>query len=201
MNPGELGPALERLPGVLAATVFDDPTSGPRIYLAVHADADHDAIRATSLALLRDRGVRADPDRVHIGTAPTTPRVPTALPTLSFDAIDIHRTDNTVECTVRLRTGDRTMTGTVTEPDSRAGRARASARATLAAAEALDPDLHLGLHGARIHDLFGFDVLSILVEASLGRTHVELPGAALIQRSIEHTAALATLYALRSWTP
>lgn len=201
MPSGELAPALERLPGVLAATVFPDDGNGPRIYLAVHADADHDAIRATTLALLGDRGLDADPDRVHIGAAPSTPRLPTTLPSLSLDALDVHRIDNRVECTVRIRAGGRTSSGTATEPDTRTGRARAAARATLTAADALDPDLRLGLHGARLADLFGFDTLSVLVEASLGRTHVQLPGTALLQRSIEHAAALATLQALRSWTP
>ncbi|MFO7893896.1 MAG: hypothetical protein R6U63_09185 [Longimicrobiales bacterium] len=201
MSPGELGPELERLPGVLAATVFPDPDVGARVYLAVHDDADRDAVRATTLALCRDRGLATDPDRIHIGTATTHPPTPTALPTLSFDAIDVHRTENRVECTVRLRVGTRTTTGIATEPDSPAGRARAAARATLAAAESLDPDLRLGLHGARTSDLFGSDSLSVLVEASSGRTHIPLPGIALVEQSLEHAGALAALNALRSWTP
>ena len=200
MTPGELGPELERLHGVLAATVFSD-RDRTRVYLAVRDNADRDAIRATTLALLRDHGLRADPDQLHIGTAPPSQPAPTTLPPLSLDTVDVHRADSRVQCSVALRTPDRTSSGTATEPDTPDGRARAAARATLAAAEPVDPDLRFGLHGTRIHDLFGAPTVSLLIEASLGRTHVRLPGAALIDRSVEHAAALATLQALRSWTP
>jgi hypothetical protein len=194
-----LGPQLERLPGVLAATVFDRP-EGPRVYLAVDHTADRDAVRATCLAVLRDHGHAADPDALHIGAAPAARPVPTPLPALTLDALDVRRSDNRVECTIRLRAPGRTSTGTTTEPDSPAGRARAAARATLAAAEGLDPDLRLGLHGAVLGDLFGFDTVSVLVEAALGRVHVHLPGLALNDRSLEHAGALAVLRALRAWT-
>lgn len=198
--PDALGPELERLPGVLAATVFNNTHAGARVYLAIHDDADRDAVRATALALLRDHGLATDPDRIHIGSVPATAPTLTTLPALSLDALDIHRADNRVKCSVQLRAAGRTVSGSATEPDSAGGRARASARATLAAAEALDPDLRLGLHGALVGDLFGFRSLSVLVEASLGRTQVHLPGTALVDRSLEHAAALATLRALRSWT-
>ena len=201
MHPGDLGPELERLPGVLAATVFADARSRPRVYLAVEPDADRDAVRATTLALLRDHGLSTDPDRLHIGTAPVTPAAPTALPPLTLDGLEVHRTDNRVDCTVRLRAGGRTLTAAATEPDTPAGRARATARAVLAATETLDPDLRLGLHGARVHDLFGSDAVSVLIEATVGRTHIQLPAAAIIDRSIEHAAAIATLQGLRTWVP
>jgi hypothetical protein len=198
--PDALGPKLERLPGVLAAAVFDTPPAGARAYLAVRDDADHAAIRAAALALLRDHGFTADPDRIHLGSAPATNQAVTTLPSLSLDALDIRRAENLVECAVRLRTGGRTVSGVATEPDTPAGRARAAARATLIAAEALDPELRLGLHGALAGDLFGFRSLAVLVEASLGRTQVHLPGTALVDRSLEHAGAMATLRALRSWT-
>lgn len=201
MRPGDFSPELERLPGVLAATVFPDSPNGPRVYLAVHPDADEDAIRATAAALLRDRGLGGDLGRIHIGAAPAPPPTPSALPQLALDALDVHRTDNRVECGVRLRTPNRACEGAATEPDTPAGRTRAAARATLAAAEVVDPDLRLGLHTVREYDLAGHGAILILVEASLGRSHVHLPGAALVERSLEHAAALATLRALRSWGP
>ena len=201
MSPGDLGPEIERLPGVLAATVFSDARTGPRVYLAVRDDADRDAIAATTLALLRDRGLDTTPDRLHIGTAPATPPAPTALPPLTLDSLEVHRADNRVQCTIRIRAGERTPAGTAAEPDTAAGRARATARAVLAAVETLDPDLRLGLHAARIDELAGFDTLSVLIEATVGRTQVQLPGTALIDRSIEHAAALAALQALRTWVP
>ena len=198
--PDALGLELERLPGVLAATVFDSADAGTRVYLAVHDDADRNGIRATTLALLRDHGLHTHPEHIHIGTAPSTPPAPATLPGLSLDGLDVHRSANRAECTVRLRAGGRVITGTAAEPDSATGRARAAARAALAAAETVDPELRLGLHGTQRSDLFGFAVLNVLVEASLGRTHIVLPGTALVERSIEHAGAFATLHALRSGT-
>ena len=201
MDPDRLGTELERLPGVLAATVFQDTRSEPRVYLAVQPDADTDAIRATCLALLRDHGLVVHPDHLHIGTAPARPVVASSIPHLALDALEVHSAGSRVECVVRLRTASRTVTGSASEPDTPAGRARAAARATLTATEATDPDLRLGLHGARIYDFFGFDAVAILVEAAVGRSHVQLPGVHVVDRSVEQAAAMATLQALRSWTP
>lgn len=199
MSAGELGPELERLPGVLAATVFPESPGGPRVYLAVRGNVDIDAIRATTLALLRDLGVGPDPTRVHIGVAPDPTPTAASLPTLFLDAIDVHRTANRVECTVRIRAPARTLSAVAAEPDTPTGRARAAARAILNAVESLDPDLRLGLIGARSHPLFGVDAVSVLVEASAGRDHFHLPGVAIADRSTEQAAALATLQALRAW--
>ena len=201
MDPGEAGPALERLPGVLAATLFTDANHRTRVYLAVRPDVDHNAIRATALSMLRSRGIASDPDHLYIGTAPTHPPTPRALPGLALETLDVHRSGNRVECSVRLRAETRSPEGTASEPDSAGGRARAAARATLNAVETLDPDLRLGLHGARSQLIFGFEVLSVLIEVSLGRTHTQLPGAAMVDRSPEHAAVTATLQALRSWEP
>ena len=203
MSPGDLGPDLERLPGVLAATVFTDPSTSPRIYLATAANADIDTLRAAVLALLRDRGLHADPERIHVAAPPPSrPAVhAAALPPVSLDSLDVHRTEGRAECTIRLRSSARSMEGSATEPDTSAGRARAAARAILAAVEGLDPDLRLGLHGARRLDLFGHETMVVLVEATAGRSHAHLPGSALVERSVEEAAALATLMALRSWGP
>ena len=200
MTPGELGAAIERLPGVLAATVFSDSPTGTRVYLAVAPDADTDAVRDTVLGLLRDHGHAIDPGRVHVGTAPRTPRPVSPVPSMTLDGLDIHRADNRVDCAVQLRVDGRVLSGSAREPDTPHGRAQAAARATLAAAENADPDLRLGLHGVREHDLFGVPAVALLIEASVGRSHLQLPGTATIDRSIEHAAALATLQALRGWT-
>lgn len=201
MNPGDLGPDLERLPGVLAATVFDDRSSGPRIYLATDGQANGEALRDAVLAILADRGLRPDADRIHIASPPPRSAASGSLPRFSLDSLDVHRTEDRVECVVRLRAGARTMGGSATEPDTSTGRARAAARAILAAVEQLDPDLRLGLHGLRSLDLFGYDAMVVLLEATSGRAHAHLPGSALVERSVEEAAALATLMALRAWVP
>lgn len=201
MNPGDLGPELERLPGVLAATVFSDPDSGPRVYLATGAHADPETLRAAVLAILDDRGLRADGDRIHIAAPPPTAGPASSLPHFTLDSLDVHRTEGRVECSVRLRGSRRMVDGSATESDTGSGRARAAARAILEAVESLDPELRLGLHGTRSVDLFGHEAMAVLVEVTVGRAHAHLPGSALVERSIEEAAALATLAALRGWRP
>ncbi|HUG42572.1 MAG TPA: hypothetical protein VMM12_19060 [Longimicrobiales bacterium] len=196
----ELSSALERLPGVLAASAFLDPPHGPRVYLAVTPEADTAALRDAALGLLRDRAVATTPDRVHVGAAPATARDHGALPRFALDGLEVHRADHHARCSVRLRSGGRITEGTGEEPDTRAGRARAAALACLHAAEALDPDLRLGLDGLRATDLFGHDAVMVVVEATAARSHALLPGVALVERSVEEAACLATLSALRSWT-
>ena len=201
MTPGEdLASALERLPGVLAATTFLDPPHGPRVYLAVAPDADQGALREAVLALLADHEIPATPDRIHLGSATPPVREHGALPRFSLDGFEVHRADHHVRCTVRLRAGVRATEGSGEEPDTRSGRARAAARACLRAAEALDPDLRLGLEGLRVFDLFGHDAVIVLVEATAARSHAILPGVGLEERSIEEAACTATIAALRSWT-
>lgn len=201
MSSGDLGPDLERLPGVLAATVFNEGPTGPRIYLATGASADAGTLRSAVLALLGDRGLHADPARIHIAAPPPQSTTTGSLPRFSLDSLDVHRTEGRAECSVRLRMAGRKTAGRATEPDTSTGRARAAARAILIAVESMDPDLRLGLHGARTLDLFGHEAMVVLIEATSGRAHGHLPGSALVERSVEEAAALATLMALRSWKP
>lgn len=200
MTPGDLGPELERLPGVLAATVFSDTDRGPRVYLATGLQADTESLRSAVVALMQDRGLVADPSRIHIASAPRTHAPRASLPRFSLDSLDVQRKHGRAECSVRLRSELRTLAASATEPDTAGGRARAAARAVLLAVESLDPDLRLGLHGARSMDLFGQESVVVLVEVTAGRAHAHLPGAALVERSAEEAAALATLTALRSWS-
>ncbi|MBW3553916.1 MAG: hypothetical protein KY466_10415 [Gemmatimonadetes bacterium] len=200
MNPGEdLSSALERLPGVLAASAFLDPPHGPRIYLAVTSHADPTALRAAAIALLGDHEIPATPDRIHVGTAPSAAREIGALPRFTLDGFEVHRADHHAHCAVRLRSAGRVTTGSGEEPDTRTGRARAAAGACLRAAESLDPDLRLGIDGLRVVDLFGHEAVLVLVEATAARSQALLPGVGLVERSVEEAACVATLAALRSW--
>ena len=198
MTPGDAARDLERLPGVLAATLFLDTPSAPRVYLAITAESDPDALRRTVTALLEDHGYRIPRDRIHVGHAPAR-RLTGALPRATLDRLEVHRSENRVECSVRIRTETHTTYGASSEPDTASGRARAAARAALQAAEALDPDFRFGLQGVRPLDLFGHEAVVVLVDASAGRGHAHLPGAALLDQSVEEAAALAALHALRGW--
>jgi hypothetical protein len=123
------------------------------------------------------------------------------LPRVSLDSLAVSRSQGRIECTVRLRAAGRELAGTAREPDTPTGPLRAAARATLLAAEGLDPDFRLGLEGARVLDLFGEAVVVVLIDARAGRSQTHLPGSALVDRPSEEAAALATLHALRAWTP
>jgi hypothetical protein len=193
---------IERLPGVLAATLFLDTPAPPRVYAALAPEADPSALTAAILGLLRDHGHHTAPENVHLGVAPMpVTRAEGSLARATLDSVDVQRKANRAHCTVRLRSTGRVLTGSATEPDSPSGRARAAARALLEAAESLDPDYRFGLEGVRSLDLFGEAAVVVVVDASAGRAHARLAGTALEDRSIEESGALAALQALRSWQP
>lgn len=194
---------LERLPGVLAATLFLDGPEAPLVYLATTPEADPEALRNIVATLLHDHGSPTSRDRIHIA-APSLALARSSArhgASLRFSFVDfgVHREDGRVTCTVQLHSELRPGEGSATEPDTPSGRARAAARAALLAAEAFDPDFRFGLEGIRTFDLFGHRALTLLVDAAAGRTHTQLPGTALVDRSLEEAAALAVLQALRSW--
>ena len=198
MTAGDaLASALERLPAVLAATILPGPDSRRRVYLAVSPDADRERLREVVTGLFSDHGLDCPPDRIHIAAPP--PPAGGELPRLHLEGLEVRRTENAVECEVTLRGPSRSSVATAREPDSPRGRARAAARAALAAAERLDPDLRLGLEGIMLVDLFGREAVTVLVEGALGRALGHLPGAALVERSAEEAACRAVLAALRGW--
>ena len=85
--------------------------------------------------------------------------------------------------------------------DSPTGRARAAARATLAAAEQAVPGIQLGLEGVTIVDLFSRRYVAASVEAAFQREFILLAGLVTLDqnRSVEDAAALATLRAIDRW--
>lgn len=222
MSGADLQAELERLPGVAAAALFLDPRALARVYLATTPDADHTALGPVVVHLLEDRGVETRIDRIHIAAAPGSGLAGSGAPgaagsasrmvpgtgpgaragvgrLVSLDAVAVTRRESRAECSVELRSAGRLTRGAVVESDTPSGRARAGARATLEAAETLDPDFRFGLEGLRIMELFGERAVVVLVDASAGRDRGLLPGVALIERSVEEAAALATLHALRAW--
>jgi hypothetical protein len=85
--------------------------------------------------------------------------------------------------------------------DSPTGRARAAARATLAAAEFACPGISLGLEGIAVVDLFSRRYVVASVEAAQQRDFVLLAGLVTMEanRAVEDTAVLATLRAIDRW--
>lgn len=85
--------------------------------------------------------------------------------------------------------------------DTPSGRARAAARATLAAAEQAAPGSSLGLEGIAIVDLFSRSYVAVSVEAAHDRHFALLAGLVTLEptRAVEDAAVLATLRAIDRW--
>ena len=85
--------------------------------------------------------------------------------------------------------------------DTPSGRARAAARATLAAAEQAVPGISLGLEGIAITNLFSRSYLAVSIEAAHERQFVVLAGLVTLEptRAVEDAAVLATLRAIDRW--
>lgn len=199
---------IEAIPQVLAAAVWlEDRDRLRTAYLAVEAGTHTRTIRDAALDLIRTRDVRCTPDQVHIGVpdperagqADRATRSPAGRPDDALDALEVHRSENHVRCVVRLVSGGGRYEGEARELDTESGRARAAARATLAALETADGAIRLGLEGAIILQMFGRAYVFVSVEAATARDQQSLPGVVALERSTEEAAALATLRALKGW--
>ncbi|MGH7507508.1 MAG: hypothetical protein ACRELX_17780, partial [Longimicrobiales bacterium] len=116
---------------------------------------------------------------------------------LILDDLTIARSGSRVHCSVRVTRASELLLGEATELDTEAGRARAAARATLAAAERAGDNLALGLEGSALLDIFGRRYVAASVEAAVDRRFATLAGIAPIDaaRSVEEAACLAALRA------
>jgi len=144
-------------------------------------------------------GSDAGTDAQPAGTAESRDTVPLRPRFLVLDNLETHRTDNLITCNVRLRCGPAGTEGSARDIDSSSGRARAAARATLAAAEAAAPGIHLALDAATIVHVSGRDHIVVTVEAAAARQHANLAGIVALDRPIEEAAALAALGAIDRW--
>lgn len=120
---------------------------------------------------------------------------------LVMSSIHLERSNQEVHCRVELKRGTKAFHGEAREMDSPTGRARAAARATLAAAEYACPGINLGLEGIAIVDLFSRRYIVASIEAAQSRQFVLLAGLVTLEdnRSVEDSAVLATLRAIDRW--
>jgi hypothetical protein len=116
-------------------------------------------------------------------------------------AIHLERSNQEVHCRVELKQGTRSYHGEAREMDSMTGRARAAARATLAAAEQACPGIQLGLEGITVVELFSRSYVAASVEAVQHRDFILLAGLVTLDanRAVEDAAVLATLRAIDRW--
>lgn len=203
---------IERLPGVLAAAIW---LSGPLHLRALHVTASPRAsgliIANAAAQVLRRHGLTFELDMIRVafgdgnGTAPQlTPRhdAPAAAGRfLLLHDIAVTRSGSRITCAVSLRRDELVFEGKATELDTDAGRVRAAARATLAAAERSSPDLALGLEGTALFESFGRRYVAASVEAAIDRRFALLAGLVPIDpaRSPEEAACLAALSAIDRW--
>ncbi len=118
---------------------------------------------------------------------------------LLLDDLDVHLDRTHCRCRVDLiRLTDR-FDGEATDLATEIGRARAAARASLAAARKAAPGVTLALEGVQIVPLFGRRYIALTVEAAAERRFQSLSALVVIDHSIEHAAALAALRAVERW--
>lgn len=98
-------------------------------------------------------------------------------------------------CEVRLRMADREFTGSAEGPDTLQGRAEAAARAAFDALDRGTPNSGLTLEGVTLVSAHGRTYVLVSAQALEGREPTGLVGAALLERSPEEAAVLATLQA------
>jgi hypothetical protein len=120
---------------------------------------------------------------------------------LLLAGIQLERGNREIHCRVQVARNGKTYHGEAREMDTPGGRARAAARATLAAAEQAAPGTSLGLEGIALVDLFSRSYVVASVEAAYQRDFALLAGLVTIEpsRALEDTAVLATLRAIDRW--
>jgi hypothetical protein len=120
---------------------------------------------------------------------------------LLLSGVELDRANREIHCRVQVSRNGKMYHGESREMDTPSGRARAAARATLAAAEQAVPGASLGLEGVAIVDLFSRSYVVVSVEAAQNRHFALLAGLVTLEqtRALEDAAVLATLRAIDRW--
>lgn len=199
----QLSVELERLPGVVAASVWLDERGGiAQVRVHVQPAASASILAHTISRVLEQRGYALDPEVLRIvQVAALGDHAPAAARFLVLHDISLTRQGSRVTSHVRLTCGNAIVTGEASELDTESGRARAAAEATLHAAESTRDDLALGLEQIGVLPVFGRRYLVVSVEAAIQRRFAQLSGMVLIDpgRSLEEAASMATLRAIERW--
>ena len=120
---------------------------------------------------------------------------------LLLGGLQLERGDRRIHCRVQLNGTGKSYHGEAHDMDTPSGRARAAARATLAAAEQVEQGISLGLEGVAVVSLFSRSYVAVSVEAAYDRQFALLAGLVTLEesRSVEDAAVLATLRAIDRW--
>ena len=199
---------LERLPGVVAASVWldhDGHLRDARLHLMPGA-APTIAVNAAS-RVLHALAVPFDARAVRTCSVALPDEVATALPGpnrsrfLLLQDLTLTRAGAHITCRIQLSREGTIAAGEASELDTSGGRSRAAAKATLRAAENATEGLALGLEAAVITEMFGRSYAVVSVEASVGRKVATLSGIVPVDpsRATEEATCLATLRAIDRW--
>jgi hypothetical protein len=200
---------LERLPGVITAAAWlADSTRLRDVRIHILPGAAPTIITNAASGVLRALGIAFDPGTIRITTVvlPETMELVTPAESgsgrmLLLHDITLSRSGSHVSCRVELMRRGNIATGEAHELDTASGRIRATATATLRAAEQAFEKLALGLEGAAVISLFGRSYGVVSVEAAVGRTSATLSGLVAVDngRAPEEAVCLATLRAIDRW--
>lgn len=213
--------ALEQLPGVSSAAVWlADLKTVRAVHITAVRSASTTILANAAARVLRKHGLEFATTAIRVTvedavrTAPAheeefiapqpqarAPQGEAGLRFLLLHDLSIQRAGSRITCTVQVERGADIFEGRAVELDTEAGRARAAARATLAAAERADDSLALGLEGALVLDMFGRKYIAASVEAAVNRRFGLLAGLVPVDpsRSLEEAACLAALRAIDRW--
>jgi hypothetical protein len=193
---------LEKIPGVLAATVWlRDPATVREVYVTGAPGSSATTLEQAVTTILRGYGLNFAPAQLQIAPvdASSAPAPLWKGRFLVLDNIEISRADHQVTCHVSILRAGNPVTGDARDVDTENGRARAAALAALRAAERAASGVAFGLEGLHLPELFGRRYVVLSIEAALARRPSLLPGIAAITQSVEQAAALATLGAIERW--
>lgn len=212
--------SIEQIPGVLAAAVWlNDLRTVRALHITAAPTASGIIIANAAAQILRRHRLQFTPEMIRVAfrdeatsstgssfepAAPAAPGTGTGTGQIRFLVLadlGIARTGSRITARVAVGRGEERLEGEAVELDTEAGRARAAARATLAAAERAGPNLALGLEGLYLLDMFGRRYVAVSVEAAIERRFALLAGLVPIdpQRSPEEAACLAALHAIDRW--
>jgi hypothetical protein len=149
----------------------------------------------------REMEAPAQPLAPGATAAPPAATSPTGVRFLLLNDLAVTRAGSRVTCNVKVERGTALFQGEAVELDTEAGRTRAAARATLAAAERAAEKLVLGLEGTIVLDMFGRKYVAASVEAAVERRFALLAGLVPVDpsRSVEEASCLAALRAIDRW--
>lgn len=204
---------LRSLTGIISATaVLDDDQRVTELHiLSTHDLHPKQVVRNVESALNAGLGLEIDRRVVSVAqmegdvdvpaSQPETAAAPSDPGRLVYAGYEASRLGaQRARCAVTLERGTERFAGTGEGPDTPQGRAEAAARAVVQALANASGRDEVGLEGARVVDSEGRRYVLVSARVLDQRPGSPLSGAALLDRSPEEAAIMATLQATNRWS-